>query len=89
MKLRRALAALSVVAAAGVVPLVTSGTAQASGFDCVDYLQVHGYVIGDAVHEACGYEPLPTGPSPFCIALLVAHGVTGADADHACRLVKV
>ncbi|MCZ4510783.1 hypothetical protein O3Q52_21840 [Streptomyces sp. ActVer] len=56
MKFRRALATLSVLVAAGVVPLVTAGTAQADPFDCVDYLKSKNYEIGPKVTKACSYN---------------------------------
>ncbi|GAB2942526.1 MULTISPECIES: hypothetical protein [Streptomyces] len=56
MKARRFLAVLSVVAAAGVMPVVTAGPAQADPFDCVEYLKDQGYRVGPRVTQACGYN---------------------------------
>lgn len=56
LKVRRFLAALSVVAAAGVIPVATAGTAHADPFDCVEYLKSKGYVAGPKVTKACSYN---------------------------------
>jgi hypothetical protein len=56
MMLRRALLALSVTAAAGVLPLVTATSAQASPADCRNYLANQGYEVGPKVTKACSYN---------------------------------
>ncbi|MFE7766523.1 hypothetical protein [Streptomyces sp. NPDC057438] len=88
MKLRRAVAVMSVVAAAGVVPLVTAAPAHASQARCVNYLGNHGYVIGPRVRAACSYgaifSPPATTPNPNCLLRLIEIRVSNAHAQVAC-----
>lgn len=91
LKTRRFLAGLAVVAAAGVVPVVTALPAQAAQEHCVNYLGRQGYVIGPKVREACSYRALtaPIGnsklPNPACYSRLADIGVTMTNASTACR----
>ena len=91
MKLRRALAALSVVATVGVVPLVAASPASATAPDCRAYLARVGYNVGPKVTEACEYgafrSPVGTGkiPNPNCLTRLRTIGVTGDHSLTACK----
>jgi hypothetical protein len=86
MKLKRALTALSVIAAAGVVPLVTAAPAQADQIDCVNYLSSKGYQIGPRVRSACSIAAWPLGvANPACVSLLVNIQVTLSHAGSACK----
>ncbi|MFF7259751.1 hypothetical protein ACFZCL_05570 [Streptomyces sp. NPDC008159] len=90
LKARRFLAALSVLAAAAVVPVVAAGTAHASTARCVNYLGNHGYAIGPRVGAACAFGALnpPIGdskiPNPNCYSRLIGLGVTQTHALEAC-----
>lgn len=86
LKAKRLLMAASVVAAAGVMPLVTATSASADQQDCTTYLKNRGYVVGPKVRAACNYEHLPVGASPLCINALVIIDVTLSHANGACRL---
>jgi len=86
LKAKRLLMVASVVAAAGVVPLVTATSASADQHDCTTYLKNHGYVVGPKVRAACNYEHLPIGASPLCINGLVLIDVALNHANAACRL---
>ncbi|GHH84327.1 hypothetical protein GCM10017771_13350 [Streptomyces capitiformicae] len=83
------MAALSVVAVAGVVPVVAAGSAHATTAQCVNYLGSQGYAIGPRVGAACAFRHL-TGPfdskypNPNCYSRLVAIGVTTSHAMNAC-----
>ncbi|WP_157878016.1 hypothetical protein [Streptomyces torulosus] len=85
LKARRFLAVLSVVAAAGVMPVVTAGTAHADAFDCVEYLKGKGYRVGPVVTSACGYHSV-IGFNPVCIVKLQDVGVAAGHANRACTL---
>jgi hypothetical protein len=91
MKMRRALAAVSVVAAAAVTPVVTATAAHAARSTCVNYLGNLGlYQIGPKVKEACSHPayngPLGDGkvPNPACYNPLTDIGVRGIHAYRAC-----
>lgn len=81
---------LSVVAAAGVLPVITAGGAHASTARCVNYLGGKGYAIGPRVGAACAFAALtaPIGNSkianPNCYSRLVGLGVTSTHALEAC-----
>lgn len=69
MKMRRALAAMSVVSAAAVTPVVTATAAHAARSTCLNYLGNLGlYPIGPKVKEACSHPaynaPLVTARCP-------------------------
>ena len=87
-KIKRALAAISVVAAAGIVPLVTAAPAHASQARCVNYLGNQGYVIGPRVRTARSYgaifSPPATTPNPNCLLRLIEIRVSSAHAQTAC-----
>ncbi|MFH8463610.1 hypothetical protein [Streptomyces sp. NPDC017991] len=74
VKLKRALTALGVAVAAGVVPMVMAVPAQADQVDCVNYLSSKGYTIGSGVRTACSYDTWAT--KPFCEAKLASLGIT-------------
>ncbi|ANP48526.1 hypothetical protein J2Z21_005784 [Streptomyces griseochromogenes] len=42
--------------AAGTLPLIFAGTAQASAFDCMKYLDSKGYRVGPKVEAACNLD---------------------------------
>lgn len=87
-KIRKALAVMSVLATAGIVPLVTAAPAHASQARCVNYLGNQGYVIGPRVREACSYgaifSPPATTPNPNCLLRLIRIEVSTAHAQTAC-----
>lgn len=84
MKIKRALAALSVTVAAGVVPMVMATPAQARPADCVNYLSSKGYLIGAGVRSACSHDTWAT--KPFCVAKLASLGITNGDhINEACN----
>ncbi|CAL9444330.1 hypothetical protein [Streptomyces sp. enrichment culture] len=83
MKIRRAITALTVVAAAGVVPLMTAAPAQADQIDCVEYLRGKGYEIGPRVRAACDTDG-SMGGTIWCNTSLIALGVRGSHASAAC-----
>lgn len=74
MKIKRALTALGVAVAAGVVPMMMATPAQADQVDCVNYLRSKNYVIGPGVRAACNFDTWTT--KPFCVAKLVSLGIT-------------
>jgi hypothetical protein len=83
MRIRRAITALTVVAAAGVVPLVTAAPAQADQIDCVNYLRGKGYDIGPRVRNACdNVESL--ADKITCQTSLIGIGVRANHALEAC-----
>ncbi|MDG5807757.1 hypothetical protein P9869_34920 [Streptomyces ossamyceticus] len=90
MKIKRVLAAMGVVAAAGIVPLVTAAPAHASQTQCVNYLRDKHYVIGPRVRAACDYGAIFSGaaklPNPYCLTGLANIGVRSANASIACKL---
>jgi hypothetical protein len=83
MKAKRALAVVSVVAAAGVVPLVTATSAYANQSACVNYLGNAGYVIGPKVKAACKEGETLAGIT-VCQWDLQAIHVRQLDASEAC-----
>ncbi|WP_266382827.1 hypothetical protein [Streptomyces canus] len=86
LKAKRLVAAASVVAAAGIVPVITATPASADQVDCVTFLKNRNYIIGAKVRAACNIKHLPVGANPVCLADLVVIGVTADHANRACRL---
>ncbi|MCX5420787.1 hypothetical protein [Streptomyces sp. NBC_00078] len=86
LKTRRLLVAASVVAAAGVVPLLTATSASADQIGCTKYLANHHYTVGPKVRAACNIEHLPVGANPVCVTALVNLHVKLEHASAACRL---
>lgn len=84
---RRILTVVSVLAAAGVVPLVTATSASADQSRCVNYIGEQGYLVGPKVKKACNYPALHGGAviaNPFCIEQLTQAGVRLGHAQVAC-----
>lgn len=81
---KRLLAAASVVAAAGVVPLVTAAPAHASAATCRSYL-AQWYTVGPKVTAACNQDGPLSLASPVCINALVVIDVTFERANTACK----
>ncbi|MGQ4383364.1 hypothetical protein [Streptomyces sp. SAS_270] len=88
MRMRRALTALSVVAAAAVTPVVAATSAQANQSTCVNYLGNHGYLVGPKVKAACSHGaitvPLGKTWNPYCLTQLLQIDVKSDDARAAC-----
>ncbi|MEV0557777.1 MULTISPECIES: hypothetical protein [unclassified Streptomyces] len=74
MKIKRALTALGMTVAVGVVPMMMASPAQADQIDCVDYLRSKNYAIGAGVRSACSFDTWTT--KPFCVAKLASLGIT-------------
>lgn len=90
MRLRRALTALSVAAAAGAVPLVMAAPASATTAECRSYVAWIGYDVGPKVTAACEQHHilLPLGAkaaNPACYTALVRAGLKADEADRACK----
>ena len=87
MKAKRILAAVGVVVAAGVVPLVTATEASATPSACVNYIGSHGYRVGPKVKAACNNAPYFHGiPNPACVVPLVQLRVNPDYATTACKM---
>lgn len=90
MRIKRVLAAASVVVAAGIAPIVTASSASATTAQCVDIVHRAGYVVGGGVTSACGWKTLPTGlgsqrtANPVCVTNLMRLGVSDSVAWKAC-----
>lgn len=86
---KRVLSVVGVMAAAGVMPLVTATTASADQIACVDYVGSHGYRVGPKVRAACSHEALFSGaaksPNPKCLVGLADIGVSAGVSGPACR----
>jgi hypothetical protein len=74
VKIKRALTALGVAVAAGVVPMAMATPAQADQVSCVNYLRSKGYDIGPGVRSACNHDTW--AGRPFCQAKLANLGIT-------------
>lgn len=87
-KTKRILTVVSVVAAAGVMPLLTATSASASQSSCANYVGSHGYLVGPKVKGACSNAAIDTGAgkqvNPWCVYDLVQAGVTNSVALGAC-----
>lgn len=64
LKAKRLVAAASVVAAAGIVPVITATPASADQVDCVTFLKNRNYIIGAKVRAACNIKHLPVEQIP-------------------------
>ncbi|GGV44558.1 hypothetical protein GCM10010245_69720 [Streptomyces spectabilis] len=81
--------AVGVTLAAGVIPMVTAGSASAaSGAGCRAYLAAKNYDVGPKAKKACSYPAIDLGltkiESPSCVRRLVAIRVKYDDAKQAC-----
>jgi hypothetical protein len=84
VSIKRALTALGVTVAAGVVPLAMATPAQADQVACIDYLRSKGYTIGSGVRSACSNDSWPS--NPWCVAKLASLGITNTThITEACR----
>jgi len=87
-KVRTGLLGLTVVAAAGAVPLLAAAPASATSPDCRAYLVRVGYDVGPKVTAACENAaievPGKNHPNPFCVDALVRAGVRNGHAAEAC-----
>jgi hypothetical protein len=83
MRVKRALAAVSVIAAAGVVPIVTAAPASADISLCKSYLS-KWYTVGPKVTKACTRGSYDGSGVSDCSNQLVAIGVTRSRANNAC-----
>lgn len=88
MKMKRAVLALCVTAAAGAVPLVAASTAHADQISCVNYVASHGYTAGPKVRAACNHGAITSVPgtiaNPHCLTRLAAINVRLSVANPAC-----
>ncbi|MFF6995037.1 hypothetical protein ACFY93_08765 [Streptomyces sp. NPDC008313] len=89
-KIKRIVATASVVAAVGVVPLVTATPASASQSACANYIGSKGYAVGPKVKAACSYRAIYTpigadAPNPFCVMALENIRVKPSHATAACQ----
>ncbi|WP_432139922.1 MULTISPECIES: hypothetical protein [unclassified Streptomyces] len=85
-RLKRALVAASVVAAAGVLPMVSAAPASAAPSTCVNYIASKGYLVGPKVRAACqNTRVLGKSPNPYCLVGLSKIGVKWDDAVAACN----
>ncbi|AKZ55714.1 putative secreted protein [Streptomyces ambofaciens ATCC 23877] len=86
--IKAALATVGVVAAAGVMPLVTATPAGAAQSTCVNYVGNKGYLVGPKVRSACSRGAIDMGvgkvPNPVCTTRLLQAGVDGNVATSAC-----
>ncbi len=64
MRIRRAVTALSVIAAAGIAPLIASAPAQASAADCESYQRQKGGVTVGSVAPPFPRGQLAAGLGP-------------------------
>jgi hypothetical protein len=80
--------AVGVVAAAGVMPLITATPASAAQSTCVNYVGSKGYLIGPKVRFACSAGAIDMGvkkiPNPVCTTRLLKAGVVLTVASPAC-----
>lgn len=88
MKVKRILATVGVVVAAGVVPLITASSASANVAQCTGIVHDYGYAVGAKVTTACTYGKLHTGlgttPNPLCVSKLIQVGVSDSVSKLAC-----
>ncbi|MFE5211726.1 hypothetical protein [Streptomyces sp. NPDC056600] len=82
MKLKRALAAASVTAAAIVVPITVAAPAQASAADCRSYLASKGYIVGPKLTSGCAQTGIMGMAN--CISIIWNAGTTQEHAIIAC-----
>jgi uncharacterized membrane protein len=86
--MKPALSAVGVVAAAGVMPLVTATPASADQVSCANYVGSKGYAVGPKVRSACSAGAISTGvmkvPNPYCMTRLLKAGVDQSVANAAC-----
>lgn len=66
--MRRVIAAVSVTAAAGVLPLLAATPASAHRFDCYQYVMDAGYKVGPKVMAACDNRSFQGLPSTACLS---------------------
>lgn len=83
-RVRKTLAAASVIAAASVLPVVTAAPAQATATQCLIYMHDKGYIVGPGVKRACGYGDW--WEWGLCVGELVQLGVRQEHASAACNL---
>ncbi|KKZ75489.1 hypothetical protein VO63_01275 [Streptomyces showdoensis] len=68
-----------------MAPVATAAPAQASQFDCQQYLLDVGYKVGAKTRQACSYGGSVTHAG-LCYPILVSIGVKSLHATTACRL---
>ncbi|MFE1915183.1 hypothetical protein [Streptomyces anandii] len=85
MRIKRVLATVGVVVAAGVTPLITASSASANTAQCSGIVKHYGYIVGPKVVGACSNPKLITGsPNPYCVYGLMQAGVSDSVAYKAC-----
>ncbi|OXS33062.1 hypothetical protein CHR28_22385 [Streptomyces sp. XY006] len=86
---KRLLSVASVVAAAGVLPLISATPASADQGACTKYLANKGYLVGPKVKSACAnpalHTPLGVVPDFDCTHGLRVAGVKDQHAIDACK----
>ncbi|MFG2448333.1 hypothetical protein ACGFSG_03065 [Streptomyces sp. NPDC048512] len=84
-KFKRISVVASVVAALGVVPLVTAGPASATVKQCTGVVSHAGYVVGPKVKTACGWPHVGGQANALCLQKLMLAGVRYDVANTACQ----
>jgi hypothetical protein len=83
--MKQVAAAIGTLVAASTLPLLIAAPAQATPYQCGQYLDDHGYVVGPGVVQACSANDSP-GSDIGCVVGLMNLKVTQADAEAACNL---
>ncbi|MFD6496908.1 hypothetical protein [Streptomyces sp. NPDC060188] len=84
-KFKRISMVASVVAALGVVPLATAGSASATVKQCTGAVSHAGYVVGPKVKTACGWPHVGGQANAMCLQKLMLAGVRYDVANTACQ----
>ncbi|OIJ92164.1 hypothetical protein BIV25_28045 [Streptomyces sp. MUSC 14] len=89
MRIKRVLATVGVVVAAGIAPIVTASSASATVAQCTGIVHTYGYTVGAKVTTACGYGAIH-GPfdekiaNPDCLYRLRQLGISDDVSETAC-----
>lgn len=89
LRARRVISAVSLIAGALALPMVTAGQADASPQRCEISMHNDGYVVGPKVKAACALASATSTPAGVvnrarCQALMLDLGVKSSDAYDAC-----
>ncbi|MGW1033376.1 hypothetical protein ACWD4Z_14410 [Streptomyces antibioticus] len=88
-RVKRMVAVVGVVMAAGALPILSASPASATQSACTSYVSSHGYFAGPKVKKACGYGAINSGlgkvASPLCIQALAALDVPASVSLPACK----
>ncbi|UZJ31380.1 hypothetical protein [Streptomyces endophytica] len=88
---RRLAAATGVLLTAATLPLVATGSAQATTKQCTSFIAEGGYKVGPKVRAACkmtgeGGFIVRNNNIPFCAASLTSLGIKWVISQRACEL---